>query len=147
MKNTLMEEGFVLFDLEVSNKEEAIKALIDAMDCDGRIGDTEGYYEDVLAREAQASTAVGMMVATPHAKSDCINSPSLGFARCKEAIRWDNNEEVKMIFLIAVPEVGGGNQHLEIISSLFRKMVYDDFRDALNNATKAIEIVKLLEEN
>ncbi|SDY40698.1 PTS sugar transporter subunit IIA [Eubacterium barkeri] len=147
MKNRLMEQEFVLFDLEVSNKEEAIRALIDAMDCDGRIGAISGYYDDVLKREAQASTAVGMMVATPHAKSKHVNVPSLGFARFKRAIQWDESEEVKMIFLIAVPEAEDGNQHLEIISSLFRKMVYDDFRDALSKAQKPIEIVELLKEN
>ena len=97
------------------------------------------------ARILEVGTAVGFSVATPHAKSEGVKYETLAFAHLKKPIVWDGKEEVSIIFMIGVPSPAAGNRHLEILASLFRKVIYDDFREKLVEAKKPEEIVSLLE--
>ena len=145
MSKELIANDIILFDLEAETKQEIIEKLADAMDKDGRLEDKDGYMADVLAREESSSTAIGFETATPHAKSISVKEPSLAFARLKHPIKWDD-EEVSMIFQISVPSPGQGDRHLEILSKLFRNLVYDSFRDQMLQATTKEEIVDILKE-
>ena len=116
----LMDKNLVLFDVEASTKEKVIGLITDAMDKGGRLINKEGYLADVLKREASSTTAVGFLVATPHAKSVHVKEPSLAFLRLKAPIQWDDDEEVQMVFQIGVPSPGQGDRHLEILALLFR---------------------------
>lgn len=146
MNESLMAASFVVFDLEAENWEQVMNALAAKMHQEKRLFDLTGYVEDVKAREAQASTAVGMGVATPHAKSVHVKTPSLAFARLHRPIDWDGKEQVDLVFQIAVPSPGQGDLHLKIISSLFRKMVYPEFLEKLKAAKKPEEVLALVGE-
>ncbi len=146
MNELLMAAPFILFDLEAEHQEEVMNALAEKMYQEGRLLDLDGYVEDVKAREAQASTAVGMGVATPHAKSVHVKTPSLAFARLHHPIDWDGKEQVDLVFQIAVPSPGQGDLHLKIISSLFRKMVYPEFLEKLKKVEKPEEVMELVRE-
>lgn len=143
MENALFIEDFIIFDLEATTKEEVITQLAKQMESNGRLKDFDGYIADVKIREEQSSTALGMEIATPHSKSIHVETPSLGFARLKNPIQW-NDEEVTFVFLIAVPSPGQGDVHLKIISGLCRKLIYDEFKEELRNATDKSAIVKLI---
>lgn len=145
MEKQLISENIVLFDMEASNKEEIIRQIADAMDEDQRLESKEGYIQDVLEREKTASTAIGYFTATPHAKSVHVKTPSLAFVRLANPVQWDE-EEVSMVFQIAVPSPGQGERHLEILAKLFRNLVYDEFRDQLRNLKNKKEVVDLLKE-
>ncbi len=145
MENELFIEDFVIFDSEANTKEEVIAELAKQMENCNRLKDLDGYLADVKTREEQSSTALGMEIATPHSKSEHVLVPSLGFARLKNPIRWDD-EDVTFVFLIAVPSPGQGDVHLKIISGLCRKLIYDEFKDELRNAADKSEIVKLIGE-
>ena len=133
----LIDNDFVMFDLEADSSEEVIRKMADVMEQNDRLIDKETYVADVLQREKVSGTAVGFSVATPHAKSEG--------AHLKKPIVWDGKEEVSIIFMIGVPSPAAGNRHLEILASLFRKVIYDDFREKLVEAKKPEEIVSLLE--
>ena len=139
-----MNEAIVMFDVEANSAEEVIRLIADAMDKDDRLIDKEGYVADVLAREASSSTAVGFSVATPHSKSGHGKEPSLAFVRLAKPMKWDDSEEVDMVFQIGVPSPGQGDRHLEILAGLFRKVMHDDFREQLANAKTADEVINLI---
>ena len=144
MAKELMSSAIVTFDAEADSAEEVIKLIAESMDKDGRLIDKDGYVKDVLAREASSSTAVGFSVATPHAKSVHVKEPSLAFVRLAHPIKWDDSEEVSMVFQIAVPSPGQGDRHLEILAGLFRKIMHDDFREKLLAANSAEEIIAVI---
>lgn len=144
MAKELMNEAIVMFDVEANSAEEVIRLIADAMDKDDRLSDKEGYVADVLAREASSSTAVGFSVATPHSKSVHVKEPSLAFVRLAKPMKWDDSEEVDMVFQIGVPSPGQGDRHLEILAGLFRKVMHDDFREQLANAKTADEVINLI---
>ena len=164
MAKELMNEAIVMFDVEANSAEEVIRLIADAMDKDeadsseevirkmadvmeqnDRLIDKETYVADVLQREKVSGTAEGFSVATPHAKSEGVKYETLAFAHLKKPIVWDGKEEVSIIFMIGVPSPAAGNRHLEILASLFRKVIYDDFREKLVEAKKPEQIVSLLE--
>ena len=140
----LMNEAIVMFDVEANSAEEVIRLIADAMDKDDRLFDKEGYVADVLAREASSSTAVGFSVATLHSKSVHVKEPSLAFVRLAKPMKWDDSEEVDIVFQIGVPSPGQGDRHLEILAGLFRKVMHDDFREQLANANTADEVINLI---
>lgn len=144
MAKELMSDAIVLFDVEAESAEGIIRMIADAMDKDDRLIDKEGYVADVMAREASSSTAVGFSVATPHSKSVHVKEPSLAFVRLAKPMKWDDSEEVDMIFQIGVPSPGQGDRHLEILAGLFRKVMHDDFREQLANAKSADEVINLV---
>ena len=100
MAKELMSSAMVIFDAEANSAEEVINLIADSMDKDDRLIDRDGYVKDVLAREASSSTAVGFSVATPHAKSVHVKEPSLAFVRLAHPIKWDDSEEVDIVFQI-----------------------------------------------
>lgn len=100
-------EENILFDLDKTNKEEAIKAIIDNMVETGYV--KEDYYKDVIEREKLYPTGLPtepIGVAIPHAKSEHVYQSGVGIAVLKKPVDFvnmaDDNDTVKakMIFLL-----------------------------------------------
>ena len=142
----LVDPCLVLFDVEAVSKEQVVRELSERLLEAGRINDLEGYVTAVLEREGSSSTAVGFSVATPHAKSDFVSQATIGFARLSNELAWDDEETVRLVFLIAVPMKDRGDRHLQILAKLFRKLVDEDFRATISEATNAGEIVALIDD-
>ena len=140
----LMSRSLVLLDVEASSKEEVIRHIANVMEEDGRLIDKTGYVGDVEKREQDSSTAVGYMVATPHAKSVHVKEPSLAFLRLKQPILWDGVEDVQVIFQIAVPSPGQGDKHLENLAMLFRRLVHEEFQEEIKSVRTPEEVMTLL---
>ena len=118
----LIDNDFVMFDLEADSAEEVIRKMADVMEQNDRLIDKEMYVADVLQREKVSGTAVGFSVATPHAKSEGVKYETLAFAHLKKPIVWDGKEEVSIIFMIGVPSPAAGNRHLEIWHHCLEKL-------------------------
>ena len=88
----------ICLDVEAESKEKLDKA--------GRLNDKDEYIAEVFKREETYATGVGFSVATPHAKTDAVKTASVAFARLKKAIHWDDEDDVTMIFQLAVPCTG-----------------------------------------
>lgn len=144
MAKELMSRELVMFDVEAGSAKEVIEIVADAMAAEGRLIDKDGYISDVIRRESTSSTAIGFSVATPHSKSTNVKEQSLAFVHLKNRIKWDETEQVEMIFQIGVPSPAQGDRHLEILAALFRKIMHDDFREKLANAKTAEEVIELI---
>lgn len=134
-------------DSNIKCKEDSIEMFVEKLYKNKRIVDKEGFLEDVYKREREMSTSMGMGVAIPHAQSKYVSEPSLVFIKLQEAIHWNNDDNVKLIFGIAVPIENEDNQHLKILSILARKLMDDTFREhlfALNNKNEAMTFLSFL---
>ena len=143
----LITKETVLLDIEAKDKHDVIYKVASALHTKGVIENVDTYVDDVLAREAQGSTGIGYGIAIPHAKSDAVNTPALAFARIKGGVDYEalDGENSDLLFMIAVPS-GGENLHLKILQRLSRKLMHDDFRDALRDATDEENILTILNE-
>ncbi|NTW71912.1 MAG: PTS sugar transporter subunit IIA [Eubacteriaceae bacterium] len=140
----LINEKLVFTDQGFKTKEAIIEFMAAKMNDLGRLKDYPKYLEAVYERERTFPTCIGFNVAIPHGKSDSVKTPSLGFMSLKEAMIWNCDEEVKLVFLIAVPEEADSNLHLKVLAQLSTKLMDPEFRESLEQLKDAKEICSLL---
>ena len=135
----------VALDIGANNQESVISALADLLDKDGRLSDRETYVEAVMAREQETGgTAFEMGIAIPHAKSSGVFEAGVAFGRTTEPLDY-GEEKADLIFLIAAPE-GEHNLHVKVLQQLARRLMHDDFREGLRQASDEQQVVELMRE-
>ncbi|MDI3409101.1 PTS fructose transporter subunit IIABC [Streptomyces cavernicola] len=138
----------VKLQLDAQDKESAIRELAGMLASTGKVADTEELVQTALRREAQGTTGLGEEIAIPHAKTDAVTSPVVGFARSPEGIEWGalDGTQAKLIFMISVPEAAAGDEHLRILALLSRKLMDTGFRERLMSAPDKQAVVDVLRE-
>lgn len=144
---TLLHEKTIFLPLEVQTKEECLRKMTDGLVQAGFIIDSNIYLDAVFTRENLGSTGVGFGVAIPHGKSAGVSTAGLAFALLANPTDWQSldGNPVSIVFLIAVPEEKAGNEHLQILAALSRKLIHEDFRDKLLAVKTADEVHRILE--
>lgn len=142
----LLDPQSILIPLSGNDKAGVISSLIDSLAAAGSVTDKEQYNNAVLTRETTGSTGIGFGVAIPHGKSAGVARPGLAFAKLASPVDWDSldGEPVKVVFMIAVPESAAGNEHLQILISLSRKLIDSEFRDKLMAVSDSEALTSLL---
>jgi len=132
---------------EPETKPEAIEQLLDLAVESGRVRDREQALEALQAREAEATTGVGMGIGIPHAKSEAVVSSTIAFIRAPDGIDFDalDDEPVRLLFLLLVP-ADGGEEHLQMLSSLSRSLMHEETRTALMNAESVDDVESVILE-
>ncbi|AZV57549.1 PTS sugar transporter subunit IIA [Clostridium sp. AWRP] len=143
--NDIINGDLVVLDLEASSKEEVIRKLSKLIEKQDKLIDFDGYVKQVFEREEDFPTSIGFDVAIPHGKSDSVKSAAVAFARLKKEVKWSEEESVKYVFLIAVPEKEAGDRHLQILAQLSRKIMREEFRTKLQEASSIEEILEALD--
>lgn len=143
----IIDKQNIQLSLTAASKEQCIQKMVEQMVQSGAVMDAAAYTRAVLEREKKGTTGVGFGVAIPHGKSVGVARPALGFARLAAPVDWQamDNNPVHMVFLIAVPEEQAGNEHLQILAALARKLVHAGFRQQLQEAGSPEEVVRVLE--
>lgn len=146
LTNLLKEEN-ILLPLDVQTKEECIDKMADSMAKAGFITDKMSYVETVLNREKTGSTGIGFGVAIPHGKFRGVATPGIAFARLSQPVEWQSldGNPVSGVFLIAVPEENAGNEHLQILIAISRKLMHENFRNQLLTAQSPKEVLGILQ--
>ncbi|MFD6437937.1 fructose-specific PTS transporter subunit EIIC [Streptomyces venezuelae] len=141
-------EQTVEVQLAAADKEAAIREMAALLASTGKVNDVEELVRTALRREAQGTTGLGEEIAIPHAKTDAVDSPLVGFARSSEGVEWGSMDgtKAKLIFMIAVPEAAAGDEHLRILALLSRKLMDTGFRERLEAAPDDAAILEVLRE-
>ena len=131
--------------IELKNKAEAIDKLINLHQAAGNLSDVGKYKSDILAREAQGSTAVGDGIAIPHAKSEAVKKPGLSAVTVPGGVDYESldGKPSNILFMIAAPN--DGNFHLEVLSRLMVLLMDEGFRNNLLSAKNAEEFIKAID--
>lgn len=136
----------ICFALKATNKDEAIKELIQVLYDDGKITDKEKFRQAVLKREEEFSTGIGMGIAIPHGKSDAVKEPSITFGRSNKGIDYESMDDkpAYLFFLISVPEESS-DIHLRALSEISRKLMHTEIREKLFKAQSFEEFIEVFE--
>ena len=128
-------------------KEEVLDAVIDLLDGDGAVRDLSQVRRDVLARERQMSTGVGMGLALPHARSNAVTDTVAALAITAEPVPFGahDGEPVRLLFLLVGPE-GERGQHIRLLGRISRLMNHDPFRRRLLAASTPEEALTLFRD-
>lgn len=144
MSAALTTEDIVIIDLVADNKENATRQLAEKLAADGRVTDLEGFLADVRAREEQMATGLPGGIGIPHARSAHVTVPSVAVATSSAGVDFGAADgPAHLIFLIAAPD-GADDKHLHILAALARKLVHEDFRQSLRDATDGAEIAAII---
>ncbi|MUI55147.1 PTS 2-O-a-mannosyl-D-glycerate transporter subunit IIABC [Aliivibrio fischeri] len=147
---TLTNKSLINLQTTFNSREEAIYALADQLEQQGKLHNKMEYLDAVFAREAEGPTALGEGLAVPHGKTDAVKEASFAVATLTQDIKWkgiddDEDEDVNLIFLIAIPNAEAGSTHMHLLTALTTALVDDDVREAVLNATTTDQIFALLD--
>lgn len=134
----------ISLDNDWSSKEEVMKGMTDKLLLAGRCRYPRKLEADLWAREAVFSTGLGFSFAIPHSKSEHIEQSTISVARLKAPVQW-GDEEAQFIIMLTLNKHAAGDQHMRIFSRLARRIMHEDFRNALVNASSEEAIAALLQ--
>lgn len=139
----------ILLDCPATDKASVIRAIADHAVKIGLVNDAKTYVAAVEHRESEFSTGVGHGVAIPHGKSEAVNSAFVIYARVNN-VEWESFDgaPVDLVFQIGVPASDAGETHLKMLAALSRKLMKDEFRDAVRHAADeqaVLEVFKAYE--
>ncbi len=142
----LKKEGVAL-GLKPADKEAVIDIMVDLHDKVGNLNDKAAYKEAIKAREAQGSTAVGMGIAVPHAKTDAVKHPGLTAITVPGGLDYEcaDGTDSNLFFMIAAP-AGAADTHLEVLAGLMTMLMDADFSKALVEAKTVDEFRGLFDD-
>lgn len=144
---SIMRPENMTLNLKATDRLGVIKEMIDMLYASGAISDKEEILKAVLQREEEFSTGIGFQVAIPHAKSKFVKKASIAYGKSESGVDWpsEDGENPKMIFLIAVPDTVS-NDHLKLLAQIARKIIHEDVRQMILNATKFEDVIHAFEE-
>jgi multiphosphoryl transfer protein len=144
----LLSDELVLLGSTSQTKEEVIQEMVDAFYISSRTENRDLVEEALWAREAEYSTGLGHGFAIPHCKTDAVAANSICILRLKDPINWDSihGEQVRMVVLLALRKSEVANTHMQVFSSLARKLDDDDFRQHLLKVESAEQVTTYLAE-
>lgn len=142
----LLKKQSIALSVSVKDKSEAIDTLVDLHTKSGNLNDAAVYKEGILAREQMGTTAIGMEVAIPHAKSEAVKAPALSAITVPNGVDYGapDGQPCKLIFMIAATL--DGDVHLEVLARLMQMLMHEDFTAKLKAAKTADEFMKIIDE-
>jgi fructose-specific phosphotransferase system IIA component len=142
--NNIITEDLITLDIELPDKAAVIHEIANMLAANARLVDREIYIKDVYKREVIIPTGIGDLIAIPHARSAGVSTSSLVYLRLSSAIRWSDEEEARFIFGIAVPEDNVDNLHLQILSTVAKKLLDDKIKKIIEESTSKQQILESL---
>ena len=145
--DNVFQKDVININTNVKTKEEAIDYMVKNLKEHRFINNEDVVKQAILNREAESTTAIGMNVAIPHAKSDAVKQPTVAVLQNKEGVDWISLDESlpKILFMIVVPN-DSNNTHLKLLQRLSRSLMDDKTREALINAPSKDDIYDILKE-
>lgn len=137
----------ILPDLQATNRWEAIDELINNLVTTGKIKPEhrEAVAAVVKKRETSMSTGIGFGIGIPHASTDLIYEVVGAFGRSKKGMNFDalDNQPVNLVMLFLVPQ-GQFQKHLHTLANIAKLLHNKEFRQALEAAPGADDIIKII---
>lgn len=142
----LLKKNGIALNVNVTDKSAAISKLVSLHEKCGNLKDTAAYKEGILKREEMGTTAVGMEVAIPHAKSDAVKAPALTAITVPNGVDYGaaDKKPCKLIFMIAATT--DGDVHLEVLARLMQLLMDEEFTAKLKKAKTADEFLAIIDK-
>lgn len=143
----MIDKRLIAFELDADNKEEAIRKICRMMYKADKVSDYEEYLKGVNDREIENETGMGNGIAIPHCKSDCVKEAAFTLVKLKHSVEWGSldGEPVDYIIMLAAPN-SAENVHLKMLSDLAVRLMDDDFREKLKDATDVDQIMRIFKK-
>ncbi|MGL6066196.1 MAG: PTS fructose transporter subunit EIIC [Cetobacterium sp.] len=149
--SNLVNEDLIVLDCDSKDKNEIIEKLVDLLYKNGALTDKQNFLKTVMDREEISPTGLEDGLAIPHGKSKSVKFPQIAVARLKNSIKdWksvDEDNEVNLIFLIAIPDSQKGSTHIEVLSNLTSLFMEEGFLNSLRSSKNKKQFLNLILQN
>lgn len=143
----LLKDGCAL-TLSGTTSEECLREIAEALLAKGRIADADSAVNALLAREGLRSTAMGNMVAVPHAQTSVSGGNialAIGYHPQGLDFASPDGEKVHIFFtLLLSPD--GRSRHLNTLAQIAKLIKMTDFAERLMQADKPVYDILTEEE-
>lgn len=141
----LLKKNGIALNVNLSGKSEAIDKLVSLHEKCGNLKNTAVYKEGILKREEMGTTAIGMEIAIPHAKSDAVKAPALTAITVADGVDYGapDGAPCKLLFMIAATT--DGDVHLEVLARLMQMLMDEEFTAKLKSAKTAGEFLAIID--
>lgn len=141
----LLKKNGIALNVNLSGKSEAIDKLVSLHEKCGNLKNTAVYKEGILKREEMGTTAIGMEIAIPHAKSAAVKSPALTAITVPNGVDYGapDGAPCKLLFMIAATT--DGDVHLEVLARLMQMLMDEEFTAKLKAAKTAGEFLAIID--
>ena len=144
----LIDESLIVLDSDCKTKIEVINKLVDLLDASGVLENRDEFFKVVMERETKSPTGLEDGLAIPHGKSTTVKNAKISAIRLKNKISdWesiDEDNEVELAFLIAIPDSEKGSTHIEVLSNLTTLFMEDGFLEELKNSKTKKEFLNAI---
>lgn len=141
----LLKQSAIELNVSAASKQAAIDKLVSLHQKSGNLVNAAEFKKDILAREELGTTAVGMEVAIPHAKSTAVKAPALAAITVPKGVNYDapDGQPCKLLFMIAATT--DGDVHLEVLARLMQLLMHEDFTAKLKEAKTPKEFISIID--
>ncbi|NIZ19164.1 fructose-specific PTS transporter subunit EIIC [Entomospira culicis] len=146
----MTQESLILLEHEASTRAQVLDHLADQLEKAGYISNKQQYLQDVFTREEESPTGFEQGIAIPHGRSSAVIKSGFAFMRTKKVIKdWpslDEENQVQLIFLLAIPQEGKSNEQMKLLATLSTALLNQNFIDDLIHGTTPKEILHALDK-
>lgn len=141
----LLKKNGIALNVNLSGKSEAIDKLVSLHEKCGNLNDVAAYKQGIFKREEMGTTAIGMEIAIPHAKSDAVKAPALTAITVPNGVDYGapDGNPCKLLFMIAATT--DGDVHLEVLARLMQMLMDEEFTAKLKSAKTAGEFLAIID--
>ncbi|WP_044913403.1 PTS fructose transporter subunit IIABC [Butyrivibrio sp. WCE2006] len=146
IKDLLSKDG-VSLNQTAADQGAAIDLMVALHDKVGNLNNKADFKAAIEAREAKGSTAVGMGIAVPHAKTAAVKKAGLVAITVPSGVDYKSldKQPSKLLFMIAAPD-GAADTHLEVLSKLMTMLMDQAFTKSLIEAKTPEEFIDLIDK-
>ena len=145
-----LNEKAIKLELESTEKEDALKEMVDVLAETKDIGDKKSIVKTLIERENLGSTGIGQGIAIPHGKTDRVDElvAVLGISRKGVNFEALDGESIYILFLLVAPKDTAG-PHLKALAQISRLFRDSYFCELLRRCKTPKEVFELInkEEN
>ena len=142
MLSDVLSETLVRCDLNASDGEEVIDALVDLIYTTGEVHDREVARADVLANERRSSTGMQYGVAIPHAKTTAVDHLLAAVAVTRNPIPFDSLDGKPCdIFVMTLSPIDQVGPHMRFLAEIGRLLKSRQTRKALRQARSNADLL------
>jgi len=141
----ILHPSCVKVPLESTDKDGAIRELVDLLDQSILINDKETALDAIFMREQMRSTGIGSGIAIPHGKCNATKQLEIAIGITSKPMDFGSvdGKGVSIIILLVSPADQTG-PHIQALAKISRLMLDEEFRSKLRNSESAEEAFELL---
>lgn len=140
-----LNKNAIKIGLQATEKEEALKELVDVLANVKDIGDKKAIVKALIDRENLGSTGIGQGIAIPHGKTDKVEELIAVLGISHKGVNFEalDGELVYIFFLLVAPKETAG-PHLKALAQISRLLRDNYFCEQLRRCKTSEELFELI---